>query len=92
MVTQQAQIKINLPLTLKEYLESRAGKFGLPLAGYIKHLMLKDVEGMDYPTFELSDRSEKALKKLYRKKIKRPQLPVKKSWINSLRICETFQI
>lgn len=70
MITQQAQIKLNLPLALKEYLESKASKFGMPLAGYIKHLMLKDVEDMDYPTFELSDRSERALKKALREKDK----------------------
>lgn len=63
MVTQQAQIKINLPLALKEFLESKASKFGMPLAGYIKHLMLKDVENMEYPTFEASDRTIKAYKK-----------------------------
>ena len=66
MVTQQAQIKLNLPLTLKEFVESKASKIGMPLAGYIKHLILKDVEDMDYPTFELSERSEKA----YREAIK----------------------
>ncbi len=63
MITQQAQIKINLPLALKDFLESKASRFGMPLAGYIKHLMLKDVENMQYPEFELSERSEKAYKR-----------------------------
>ena len=62
MITQQAQIKLNLPLALKEYLESKARKFGMPIAVYLKHLILKDVEEMEYPTFELSGRAEKALK------------------------------
>ncbi len=70
MITQQAQIKINLPLALKDFLESKANKFGMPLAGYIKHLMLKDVEEMDYPTFELSDKSERALRKALKEKDK----------------------
>ncbi len=70
MVTQQAQIKLNLPLALKDFLESKANKFGMPLAGYIKHLMLKDVEDMDYPTFELSDKSERALRKALKEKDK----------------------
>lgn len=60
MVTQQAQIKLNLPLALKEYLESKAAKFGVPMASYIKHLILKDVADMDQPTFEASDRTIKA--------------------------------
>ena len=63
MITQQAQIKLNLPLALKDYLESKAGRFGITLAGYIKHLMLKDVEDMQYPEFELSERSERAYKR-----------------------------
>jgi predicted DNA-binding protein len=62
MNTQQAQIKVNLPLPLKEYLESRADKFGMPLAGYIKHLILKDVSDMDYPTYQASERTEEAYK------------------------------
>lgn len=60
MLTQQAQIKLNLPIQLKEYLESRAGKFGMPLAGYLKHLILKDVAEMDYPVFEASEKTIKA--------------------------------
>ena len=70
MITQQAQIKINLPAALKEYLESKASRFGMPLAGYIKHLMLKDVEDMEYPTFEASDRTIKAYKKALKDKDK----------------------
>ncbi|MDD5147408.1 MAG: hypothetical protein PHV63_02570 [Candidatus Daviesbacteria bacterium] len=70
MITQQAQIKINLPLALKEFLESKANKFGIPLAGYIKHLMLKDVENMEYPVFEASDKTIKAYKKAMRQKDK----------------------
>ena len=60
MITQQSQIKLNLPLALKDYAQSKAQKYGMPLAGYIKHLILKDVEDMDYPVFEASDRAEKA--------------------------------
>lgn len=70
MITQQAQIKLNLPVTLKEYLESKASRFGIPLAGYIKHLILKDVEDMDYPTFEASDKTIEAYKKALAEKDK----------------------
>lgn len=62
MITQQTQIKLNLPLALKEYLESKASKFGIPLAAYIRHLMLKDIENMDYPIYEASDKTIKAYK------------------------------
>ncbi|MBI2086547.1 hypothetical protein HYT74_04350 [Candidatus Daviesbacteria bacterium] len=70
MITQQTQIKINLPLALKEFLESKANRFGMPLAGYIKHLMLKDVEEMEYPIFEASDATITAYKKAMKEKDK----------------------
>ncbi len=70
MITQQAQIKINLPLPLKDFLESKANKFGMPLAGYIKHLMLKEVEDMDYPVFEASDRTIRKAKQALKNKDK----------------------
>jgi len=63
MITQQTQIKVNLSLQLKEFLESKANRFGMPLAGYIKHLILKEVSDMDYPVFKASDRTVKAYRK-----------------------------
>lgn len=68
MITPQAQIKINLPFPLKEFLESKAGKFGMPLAGYIKHLILEDVADMEYPVFEASESTIKAYKKALKEK------------------------
>jgi predicted DNA-binding protein len=62
MNTLQAQIKVTIPVNMKEYLESKAGKFGMPLAGYIKHLILKDIENMDYPTYQASEETETAYK------------------------------
>lgn len=70
MVTEQTQIKLNIPISLKEYLESKARKFGLPLATYVKHLILKDVQDMDYPLFEASDRTIKAAAKALKEKDK----------------------
>lgn len=68
MLTQQSQIKVNLPVSLKDYLESKANKFGMPLAGYIKHLILKDVADMAHPTFEASESTIKAYKKALKEK------------------------
>ena len=70
MITQQSQIKVNLPLPLKEYLESKAGKFGMPLAGYIKHLILKEVSDMNYPEFEASAKIIKEYKEAIKAKAK----------------------
>ncbi len=63
MNTTQAQIKVNLPLSMKDFLESKASKFGMPVAGYIKHLILKDIEDMDYPVYKASEKTEEAYKK-----------------------------
>lgn len=66
MVTPQAQIKINLPLALKDFLESKANKFGMPVAVYVKHLILKEVEDMEYPEYEMSEKAEKIYKEALR--------------------------
>lgn len=63
MITQQSQIKLNLPLPLKEFLESKASKFGIPITVYVKHLILKDISNQDYPVFQASKRTEKAYEK-----------------------------
>lgn len=70
MITQQAQIKLNLPLALKDFLESKANKFGMPLAVYVKHLILKEVEDMEYPVFEASERTIKKAKEALKNKDK----------------------
>lgn len=62
MITPQTQIKINLPFALKEFLESKAKKYEMPIAGYIKHLILNDVADLDYPIFPISEASEKKAK------------------------------
>ncbi len=63
MITQQSQIKINLPVTLKDYLESKARKFDMPIASYVKHLILKDVADLDFPVFRISEAAEKKARK-----------------------------
>ncbi len=69
MITQQEQVKLNLPIALKGYLESKAGRFGMTLAGYLKHLILKDVEDMEYPIYQVSERTtKKAVRALKTKK------------------------
>ena len=52
------QIKISLPLVLKNEVKKRADRWGMTLASYIKYLMVNKVEE-EYPTFEASDRVKK---------------------------------
>lgn len=70
MITKQTQIKLNIPVQLKDYLESRAARFGLPIAGYVRHLIVKDVEDMEYPVYQASERVEKAYEKAMKEKDK----------------------
>lgn len=63
MITPQTQIKVNLPVALWEFLASKAAKYDLPISGYIRHLVIKDVDDMDYPVYQMSDRTKKILKK-----------------------------
>lgn len=63
MVTEQTQIKINLPVQLRDFLASKAAKYGVPIASYVKLLILKEVEKMEYPEFKMSEKAEKAYKK-----------------------------
>lgn len=70
MVTTQAQIKLTLPLPLKEFVESKAQRLGLPIAAYVRHLIVRDVEDMEYPVFKASDSTIKAYKKAMKEKDK----------------------
>lgn len=60
MNTPQTQIKLNLSVNLKEFLESKAKRFGMPVSDYLKHLILEDVEDMEFPVFTASEETEKA--------------------------------
>lgn len=54
------QLKINLTSELQDLLESKASKFGIPLTQYVKHILIKEVENVDYPVFTASEETEKA--------------------------------
>lgn len=57
------QVKVTLPYELYFYVKSKADKFGLNLASYLKHLVVNDVKDIDIPIFKMSDmREEIALK------------------------------
>jgi hypothetical protein len=59
------QIKVTLPQNLYLHLKSKAEKFDLGLATYIKHLVINDVKNIDIPVFRMSkEREEIALKAL----------------------------
>jgi len=62
---QATQVKVTLPDELYLHLRSKAEKFGLSLASYIRHLVINDVKDIDIPIFKMSKKREEiALKAL----------------------------
>ena len=59
MSTTQIQLKISLSEQLSELLASKAARVGIPVTQLVKHLILKEVEDLAYPTFQMSQSSEK---------------------------------
>lgn len=57
MQTQTTQVRVTLPVQLQGYLQVKANKYGLSLSAYIRNLVINDVRDVDYPIFEMSDRS-----------------------------------
>jgi predicted DNA-binding protein len=61
--TQATQVKITLPNELYLHLRSRAEKFGLNLAAYVRNLIINDVKDIDIPVFKMSEKTEKVVSK-----------------------------
>ncbi len=59
----QIQLKISLSEQLSDRLESKAARLGVPVTQFVKHLILKEVENEEYPTFEMSASTEKRARK-----------------------------
>ncbi len=59
MSIQTTQVKITLPDELYLHLKSKAQKYGLPLASYVKNLVINDVKDVDIPVFKMSAKREK---------------------------------
>lgn len=55
----QIQLKISLSEQLNDRLESKAARLGVPVTQFVKHLILKEVENEDYPSFQASEQVEK---------------------------------
>lgn len=62
MITQTSstQIKVSLPIELKDFLASKSNRYGLTLSAYVKHLILMDVSDLAYPTFKASKQVEES--------------------------------
>lgn len=63
MNTTQVQLKISLSEQLNNLLTSKANQLGLPVSQFVKYLIVKEVEDEQYPTFQMSARTEERAKK-----------------------------
>jgi len=63
MQTTQVQLKISLSEQLNDLLLGKAQRLGIPLTQYVKHIIVKEVEKEKYPTYQMSEKTEKALKR-----------------------------
>ena len=59
MSATQIQLKISLSEQLSELLTSKAARIGVPVTQLVKHLIIKEVEDLEYPTFQMSQGAEK---------------------------------
>ena len=59
MSATQIQLKISLSEQLSELLASKAARVGVPVTQLVKHLIIKEVEDLEYPTFQMSQATEK---------------------------------
>ncbi len=62
MQNTQIQLKISLSQQLNDLLKSKAARLGVPVTQFVKHLIVEEVKEEEYPTFQMSERSEKRLK------------------------------
>lgn len=59
---QQVQLKISLSPQLDTLLKQKSASLGLPVAQYVKHLVIKEVEKEEYPFYKMSIQTKRDLK------------------------------
>lgn len=63
MSTTQVQLKISLSPQLSALLAAKAARFGIPVTQMVKHLIIKDVDDLDYPTYQMTKKTEEKVRK-----------------------------
>ena len=56
--TGQVQIRVSVSQQLGDLLKSKAQRLGVPLTQLVKHLLITEVKDEEYPTFQMSKRTE----------------------------------
>lgn len=63
MQTTQVQLKLSLSEQLSDLLKGKAQRLGLPVTQLVKHMIIKEMENEQFPTFIASSRTEEKAKK-----------------------------
>lgn len=63
MSTTQIQLKLSLSEQLNDLLKSKAARLGVPVTQFVKHLIVEEVKKEEYPTYQMSERTEKIVEK-----------------------------
>ena len=59
MIIRCSEVKKYFPVR-RGYLKEKAGELGLPISGYVRYLIIKDVKQAYYPVKKASKKAEKA--------------------------------
>ncbi len=49
MVSKRVQIKVTVPIHIYNKILGKAKKLGLPVASYLRYLVIKDIEDLAFP-------------------------------------------
>lgn len=63
MNTGQIQLRVTLTDQLYEFLQSRAARLGLPVTQLVKHMIIKEAEKEEFPTYLASTLAEQKFEK-----------------------------
>lgn len=66
MQSTQVQLKVSLSEQLNDLLKGRAQRLGVPVTQLVKHIIIKEVENEQFPTFLASSRTEEKAEKALR--------------------------
>lgn len=60
MIKGQIQVKISLTNQLHDFLLGQSSRLGIPVTQVVKHMIIEKAQGESYPTYQASQRTEKA--------------------------------
>lgn len=67
MNTGQIQLRVTLTDQLYEFLQSRAARLGLPVTQLVKHMIIKEAEKEEFPTYLASTLAEQKFEQAHSK-------------------------